>query len=84
MFDGQLLFPYNTERADLRGQPLLSRLAVRFQLTHLIIDEELGMEKWFRCICTVRVSSSCSHDRWDGFRMRYQEISEEGSRRGSL
>jgi hypothetical protein len=58
-------------RAGFEGAPLLSRLAVRFQATHLIVDEKLGMEKWFRCICTARGSSSCSHDGWDGFQMSY-------------
>jgi hypothetical protein len=61
MFDGQLCFR-TTQKSWFKRAPLLSRLTVRFQLTHLIVDEKLGMEKWFRCICTVRVSSSCSHD----------------------
>ena len=49
-------------KVALKGELSLSWSIMIDEVTHLVVDKELGMEEWFGSICTVRGSSSCTHD----------------------
>jgi hypothetical protein len=84
MFDGQLCFHNSTEELIRRGTSnLAADCKISIQLTSLLMKSLVWKNGLDVPAPFVVVVPAAMMD-GDGFRMRCQEISEDGSRQGSL